>query len=267
MKSHNAYGPTGSPIGSFTAAEIYERWSDECWADRCERDATDWSEVWIESGNCLLPPYEFLAVHEADFFRGTLDAFLPEFCPNTRLILATLYSTDSLRKGPFRVILRCRTGQRTPLGGYIPFDMEEEIDVYPIPFHERQIQGIEPLDGESVAIHCLRSCSLLVGELIIDDHDDDDELTCYTFSGDCFYYPTGIHVRSMLRARDSATIAAASDGTRWGHRPTPDILAAYSTSRPHSGSGVDRHWSTCGAIHAETQVADGKPPEATKPPH
>jgi len=88
-------------------------------------------------------------------------------------------------------MLRCTTGQRTPLGGYIPEDIEEEIDLYPIPFDERQIQGIEPLDGEAVAVHCLRSSSLLVGELLVNDHDDDDELSCYTFSGDMDY---SIHI-------------------------------------------------------------------------
>ena len=235
MKSHRAYDPTGIYIGSYTASEIYERWSDECWAGRCERDATDWSDVWIESGDCLLPPYEFLAVHEAEFFRGDLDSFLPGLRPNTRELLSTIYSPISLRNGPFRAILRCRTGQRTPLGGYIPVDWEEEIDVYPIPFDERQIQGIEPLDCEFVAVHCLRSSSMLVGELLIDDHDDNDELTCYTFSGDIFYYPTGIHVREMLQARDSAMSAAGSSGTRWGQRPTPDVLVAYSTSCPQRG--------------------------------
>ena len=247
MKSHRAYDSTGIYIGTFTASELYEWWSDA----RCERDGTDWSQVWIASDDCLLPPYEFLAVHDADFFRGDLDSFLAEFRQNTAEILSTLYSPSSLKCGPFQAKLHCSAGQRTVFGGYIPEDMEEEIDVYPIPFDQRHIQGIDPLDGEEDAIHCLRTSSLLVDELLVDDHDDDDELTCYTFSGDTFYYPTGIHFWEILHARGLARSADIISVTRWGQRPTPDVLLSYTSNRLDSVTNtVD---NTPSKIHQEAQ--------------
>ena len=231
MKSHRAFDPTGHYIGSYTASEINKLWSNEYWAERCEQDDTDWSEVWIESGDCLLPPYEFLAVHEADFFRGDLDSFLSEFHPSTRKILSTLYSPASLKSGPFQAKLHCSTGQRTVYGGYITEDIEDVVDVYPIPFEDCHLQKFDDCDEAPIVIHCLRTSSMLVGELLVYDVVGCDELLCYTHSGDIFYYGTGIKLCEMLPARAAGTCVISNSATRWGQRPAPNVLLSYTSNR------------------------------------